>query len=344
MLSMNRTKYCFLLIVVLLAIVLISGQDPQIRVGKIEFYGYSELNIDRIRAGIPLREGEHLSPDQALAVKEKLIESIQKATGKEPTDISIICCDDKGEAEVFIGLAGKAVKKPDYNPPPRGVIKFPPQVTTLYEQMSEASKAAIQKGVIGEDDSRGYTLSKDVATRAKQLALRRYALRHEPFVHRVLESAGDAEQRQIAAEILGYARQSNRQIVALVKASRDADETVRNNAIRALGVLAKSNSRFAKEISSMSFVEMLSSGSWTDRNKAGFLLTALSDKPNPQLLRRLRARAWESLVEMARWRCQSHAYFARVLLARAAGMKEAEVQKLAQSGEIDRAIQLLQRK
>jgi hypothetical protein len=142
-----------------------------------------------------------------------------------------------------------------------------------------------------------------------------YAAQHADEIGRVLRSSADNEQRQIAAEMLGYTNQSGRQIADLVWASHDPDGGVRNNATRALVVLAKSNPKAAARIPAAGFIEMLNSGKWADRNKACELLSVLSQWRAPKLLAALRAQALESLLEMARWR-SGHAYAARMLLGR----------------------------
>ena len=55
-----------------------------------------------------------------------------------------------------------------------------------------------------------------------------------------------------------------------------------------------------KSRSAAGFIEMLSSGSWTDRNKAGFLLDVLSKGRDPKLLGRLRAEA-DRLAWLKNW-------------------------------------------
>jgi len=126
-----------------------------------------------------------------------------------------------------------------------------------------------------------------------------------------------------------------------VWASHDVDDGVRNDAIRALGVLAASGPKVAKQISHEGFIEMVSSGSWTDRNKAGFLLKELSARRDPKLLGQLRSRALDSLIEMARWRNRGHADFARILLGRIAGIEESHLQQLVDAGQVDQIIQAL---
>jgi hypothetical protein len=140
---------------------------------------------------------------------------------------------------------------------------------------------------------------------------------------------------------LGYARRSAEQIQALARASYDSDETVRNNAIRALAVLAQSNPRVAGRIPAEHFIAMLSSGSWTDRNKPGFLLDELSKRRDPKLLSQLRSRALDSLIEMARWRSRGHADFARILLGRIAGIEETHLLQLVDAGQVDQIIAAL---
>lgn len=171
-----------------------------------------------------------------------------------------------------------------------------------------------------------------------------YAARHEAVVRSVLRSSADAEQRQIAAQLLGYANQSERQIAELVRASRDPDDLVRNNATRALSVLASSSPRVAARIPAARFIELLNSGHWSDRDKAGSLLVELSEQRTPKLLAALRAQALQSLLEMARWRSPGHAYYARVLLGRMAGIEETRLQKLAlDNRQVDLIIKAVER-
>jgi len=97
----------------------------------------------------------------------------------------------------------------------------------------------------------------------------------------------------------------------------------------------------AARIPAERFIAMLSSGSWTDRNKAGFLLDELSKRRDPKLLSQLRSQAVVSLIEMARWRSRGHADFARTLLGRIAGIEETRLQQLVETGRVDQIIKAL---
>jgi hypothetical protein len=316
------------------------GQENQRRIGEIDFYGYAGIDLESVRAALPLHEGDAF-PESDSAFFDMIAgirAAITKFIGKAPTDVALVCCDAQGNQMVYIGLPGKSMGNVPYNPPPTGTARFPAQVIDLYQQTMEAWSKAVRSGSGKEDSSQGYALSTDPELRARQLATRKYAIRHERLVLLVLASSNDAEQRIVAAHILGYVRQSKRQITALVKASNDADETVRNNAIRALAVLAQSNPQVRTRIPAEPFIAKLNSGSWTDRNKAGFLLAELSKRRDPKLLSQLRSQALDSLIEMARWRSSGHAASARILLGRIAGIEEKRLQQLVDAGQVEQII------
>lgn len=302
----------------------------------IDFYGSAGLDLKSIRAAIPVREGEEFtaSGEAVFDLVKRVSEAVKKVTGRKPTDVAPVCCDARGDWMVYVGLPGTSIKSFSYNPAPEAKLSLSPEATKLYRETTEAWSSAVTKGAL-EDDSRGYALSSDPTLSAKQLAVRAYALRHERLLYRVLESSAEAEQRVAAAHFLGYARRSDAQLRALVRASRDPDDTARNNAVRALGVLIESDPDLARRVPAAGFIEMLSSGSWTDRNKAGRVLEQLSRTRGPKLLGQLRARAMDSLLEMARWRNAGHAESARLLLGRMAGIEEDRLQQLVKTEQVE---------
>ena len=339
--GMRPTLFLF---VVLLAAVTF-GQDKSRHIGEVDFYGYADLDLNKIRTALPVREGDNFpdSHDAFLDTVKGIKEAIKQVIGKPPTDVAVVCCDAQGQGMIYIGLPGSSMRVVSYNPAPKGKIRFPPQIINLYQQTMDASSKAVLSGTAKAEGGKGFALSTDPELRSKQLATREYALGHGPLARKVLASSSSAEHRSVAAHVLGYARQSREQIAALVRASHDSDESVRNDAIRALGVLAQSSPKVADRIPPSGFVAMLSSGSWTDRNKAGFLLTELTKRRPPRLLNQLRSQALDSLIEMARWRSRGHADFARILLGRIAGIEETRLQQLVDAGQVDQIINSLQR-
>ncbi len=309
------------LIVILTAAAPAFAQNESVTIRAIDFYGVDGLSLNLIRAALPLREGDQLSRDSKDKMVARLREAIKRATGREPSDVASVCCDDRGRLMMYIGLGG-SVGKTLYNPLPRGSARLPTTAIKVHREAERAWLNAIEAGVSGEDDSQGYALSTDAQTRTRQLAVHDYVARHSAIVRRVLASARDVEQRRIAAEMLGYAGRSREQIRTLIRASHDIDDGVRNNATRALVVLARSSSEASSIIPGECFVDLLNSGLWTDRNKSAELLSVLTAQRDPRLLACLREQALMSLVEMAHWSYAGHADSARLMLGRIAGIDE----------------------
>ena len=297
-------------------------QMPPARVEAIYFFGHGDRDVTKLKSALPIRVGDKFdSPIPLLEMRPKVEEALRKAAGLPVSDVSFV--SPGGEKWlIYIGVAGPSVKTFSYNATPTGNVRLPDEAIRIYREANEAFMNAMMAGRAAEDDSRGFAFSADDAElRTKQLAMHEYAIKNEAVIREVLRSSSDVEHRQAAAQLLGYADRSSGQINELVRASRDADDTVRNNATRALIVLAKSDAKTASTIPAGSFVEMLNSGEWTDRNKAGGLLGELTRSRSPQLLKTLRSVAFESLAEMARWE-SGHAQPAREILGRIAGIDE----------------------
>ena len=90
-----------------------------------------------------------------------------------------------------------------------------------------------------------------------------------------------------------------------MRAARDPDGEVRNNATRALVVLARSNRALVDLIDASTFIAMLE---------------------------KIRLEAWDSLWEMAAWRRLEHSLFARMILGRAADVDEVKLGEAAMAG------------
>jgi hypothetical protein len=202
---------------------------------------------------------------------------------------------------------------------------------------------AVMNGHGQEDDSEGYTLTNDPKTRSAELALRDYALHNEALILQVLTASSDASHRAVAAQMLGYGRQSAGQVEALVRASLDADDNVRNDAIRALEVLAGAKPDLAQKIPPEPFIRLLRSAAWSDHNKASLLLVALTKSRDPMVLKLLRTEALDSLMEMARWRNLGHAAAALSILGRIAGIDEDALNQWIEAGQVDLIIGKFQR-
>jgi hypothetical protein len=299
-----------------------AAQPASERIGIIDFYGYGTLDPAQLRAGLPFKEGDAVPSKEARQAAEV---ALVKTTGRAAAKIDRVCCLEDGRSTVFVGLAEPDAPPIHYNPEPAGEIKLPKDAHKLFAQLEKDSIAAVKKGDSREDDSEGYALMKNPEARGDQLKIRDWVRANTAIAYRVLETSRFAGERADAAEALGYAENSPAQISALVRASFDANEEVRDNAIRALEVLCNLGPEVIRRIPAARFVPMLHSLVWTDRNKASALFLILTKSRDPAVLDTLRAGALAPLREMAQWRDWGHAGFAATILARLAGIPDDQV-------------------
>jgi hypothetical protein len=319
------------------------------RVGRVSFFGQDGFDTAAIRRALPIREGDVITlgstEDEARTHTARLEQEIRAAvrgvTGREPVAVNSVCCDERGGLLVYIGLPGESIRQVRYNRAPDGNVSLPAGMVRLREEVDALQFKAIAQGRAAEDHSQGYALSSDDAElRARQLAWRDEVRLQAALVFEVLRSSADARQRAIAAMAAGYARPDGRQIDALAEASFDADEGVRNNAVRALAVLIMARPDRATQVPAARFVDLLCSSSWSDRNKGLMLLQALTAARDAALLRELRARAWTSLLQMAEWP-KGHAVSARLILGRIAGIPDAQLPELVNEEPADRLLRAI---
>jgi hypothetical protein len=299
-------------------------QTPSERIGTIDFYGYGTLDIAVLRAALPFKEGDRVPDDKKRDAAE---ESVSKAAGRE-VRISGACCLPDGRNALFIGVAEADAPKIEYNAAPAGMSTLPPEAKKILQEIHDNLFNAVKNGRGGEDDSQGYALTEDPTLHAAQLKLRAWAVDHAGVIMHVLEDSRDAQQRQYAAEALGYAERSPRQIAALVRAAFDPSDNVRNPAVRALEVLCTLGTEVTRQIPVERFLPLLHSIVWTDRNKGSILFSRMTESRDPGLLSTLRLQALTPLREMAQWKSAGHAYTSLEILGRIAGIEETRLRQL----------------
>lgn len=294
--------------------------------GSINFFGGQGLDLARVRAALTLHSGDAIAQEDAEAIIARLKAEVLSATGRPATDVAIICCDQPGRPDFYIGLAGQSYREIERGPTPSGGARLDPQAILLYKKYTSAWEDAVRQGDAGEDDSAGYALSSYEPARKVEMAMRDYALAHPREIERALADSREAEERQAAATLLGYAARSPGQLAALTAAINDADEDVRNNAMRALSVMAAATPNLPIDIAPLA--ESLYSGVWTDRNKASLLLEHLTSTRDAAKLQILCERSMGPLIDGAQWRSSSHAYPFLEILGRIGGIDEAALQKM----------------
>lgn len=349
MLSRNLfTKYVLFPIACVFLPMSLTGQDR--RIGFIGFFGQDGFDTAAIRSRLPFRigdpvflgENEQEATDLRDRWRQSVRASLKEIIGRDPTDVERVCCTSAGEVLIYIGLPGKSYRPIHYNSVPAGSVRLPASVVESDNAIEPLLMKAILEGRGAEDDSEGYALSKDPDVRTKQLEFRDEARRNERQVFKVLEGSRDADERSVAAEAVGYLPQTRQQIDALVRASFDSNDEVRNNAARALGVLLISKPELTRQVPLKPFIGLLNSGTWTDRNKGLMVANAIAKGRDPKILQQLRSQAAPALIEMAQW-YKGHAFAARFILGWIAGLDDNKIFELADQDAPDALIQAFEK-
>jgi len=297
------------------------------RIGSIDWFGVRKLSADSLRLalGVDIGDPYKLKPAE---LERRLL----AVPGVARASASYICCTPSGGLMLYLGVAeqGQQSNIMTYGDTPAGAVRLPPAVTQAAAAFDSAFALAVQRGDMAEDESQGHSLMHDPAARAVQQSFIVLAARFDHELRDVLAHSRDAGQRAMAAQVLAYAADKRTVVPALVAAARDPDDGVRNNAVRALAVIAQYGGAHPEKgirVPGAAFVSLLNSMVWTDLNKASFALFAVTGGAHPDtaVLAQVRDRALPRLIDMARWSDRSHAGSPFLVLGRAIGMPESVV-------------------
>ena len=256
--------------------------------------------------------------------------------------VEAVCCTGPGRPILYVGIEEKGSIHFDVRPTfeGSGVPILPGDITTAYRQLIEAMAGAVRTGQSAEDWSRGHSLLVDETSRGWQLRLQQLADPNLDALRQALKE-GDEEERAIAAYTIGYVTKKPAVVNDLQLAMRDPGAKVRENALRSLAaftVLARRDPDLGMQVLPTWIVEMLHSLDWTDRQQALQVLVTLTEVREPKLMQLLKERSRDTLVEMARWKHLPHALPAYVLLGRAFGMAETEIERTWAADEREKTI------
>jgi len=323
---MNRAIWCIVLAATIV-VVACSGSGESVEptpastaheIAFVDLYGLRNVSPQAVREAI----GEN--PE----VSERLVEKLQAIPGVSGGSFELVCCVE-GKNVLFVGIVEpSSPPPPPTRPRPDEETRLPPEFGQAYAEFLEALLPAVEAGRGGEDRSEGHALSEDPAMRAAQEKFIELSRDHVELLREVLASSRYDEDRAVAAHVIAYVQDKAAVLPDLLHAASDADSTVRNNAIRAIGVLAyyaENKPDILQRIDPEPFIAMLSSPEWSDRNKAIGVLLGLTKQRDPRWAERFRGDAVSSLAEMARWQSPSHAYDAFDLLGRMVGLSDEEI-------------------
>lgn len=279
------------------------------RIGLIELYGLHNVTPELVRQALGLNPGDPLPPSKA-DTEERLLDIDRVVTAR----LEAVCCSND-QAVLYVGIEERDAPHYEIRPAPGGGLALPDAVLGAYRQFEAAARPRnqLEQYFLTPNPNRIQTTFPAVLTQ------------HLEAVREVLREASDETQRAVAAYVLPYAANKAEIVDDLRQALTDNDPAVRAFAIRGLTELAiyeEANPASRIRVSPLWFVEMLQSVTWSDRTQAVLALERLSRDRDVVLLTALRGDALQSLIEMARWRTEQHAYPAFLLVGRAAGLTD----------------------
>lgn len=306
-------------------------------VGSIDFYGARKTTIAQLREALGIKVGDSLPAAVLFTVPARLAD----LPGVVSAAIDPVCCEG-GKTMLYVGIMEEGAPQLELNPPPNGASRLAPDVVATGVAFENAHERAIMRGIVSEDISEGHSLMADSTARAIQMRFIALAARDLDTLRKVLRTAADAGHRALAAQVLGYAANKQGVMEDLVHAMRDRSGDVRNNATRALALIAflgQKRPELGIRVPYEPFIDLLNSLVWTDRNKASLALMQLTESRDPALLAALKARAFDSIVDIARWTNPGHAVPGVFMLARIAGIPDVEAFSMSERGEKEKIIE-----
>jgi hypothetical protein len=327
-----------LIVPAVFVVCLAAAQAPKI--GVIEFYGLRKLSPDKLAQVLHIKAGDPLPSS-----KGEMEDRLEEVSGVVQARVEALCCD-AGNAILFIGIEERGAPHFAFRSEPNGDAVLPQQVIDTYQKFMETVQSAARREKMAEDLTQGHSLMADPEPRAQQEKFVEIARERLPLLREVVRSSSDADQRAIAAALIGYAPDKKAAAEDLQFAMQDPDEAVRANAMRAMtaiAVLAARRPELGIRISPTWFVEMLNSIVLSDRIRAATALLTLSDK-DPAPLEQIRGRALDSILEMARWKSLSYALPAFVLAGRMAGLDQKQIEAAWTKGDRETVLARLRHK
>jgi hypothetical protein len=327
------------LLVSLLSLTSLAAEDarPPETVGTLDFFGLRRVTEAEVRTALKLKEGDPFSRTTG----KSLVAELEKIPGVHKATVAPITVDGTGKLKVFIGIQEEGAIGFTLRDAPEGTQRLPDELAQIYRDFMTALGPAVRKGGGGDDHSQGHALSANPDLRKPQDAAVAHLKENASLVRDVLKSSSNADDRRAAAWLLGYAPDKKSITADLVAAARDPDGTVRNNATRALAIIAEfaaTRPALGISIEPDVFLDMLRSVTWTDRNKVSFLLDGMTKTGAAELLRTLRERAMPELIEMARWKSDGHAFPAIRILGRIAGWEDQRIFRTWREGGVEKLI------
>ena len=304
----------------------LSAQRPP--VGIVDTYGARTLTPERLRETAAIQVGDTVD-DRA---RMDAVARLRALPNVRDAYVEIVCCEN-GQSIAYLGVLEGGGPVLQFSAAPTGTARLPGNIVRDEAEFVRHLQDAVTQNQAEDSDSAGHSLMQYGPAREVQQRFAQYALGNVAVLRDVLHNSGDAQHRALAAQVIAYAVNKTAVVPDLVAALRDPDPEVRNNATRALAVMAawaEKRTDVVLRIPHAPFIAMLNSPVWSDRNKAAFVLMSLTSSRDPLMMRELRTQALPALADMVRWQAFGHAFPAALILGRVAGIPEGDIMQTFQ--------------
>jgi len=314
----------------LIGVVVCAVAAQALRIGNIDLYGLHKISREKILQATHVAPGGAIPPSRG-----DLEDEIAKVPGVVAVHVEAVCCEGAA-ADLFIGIEEQGAPHASFRSPPAGIVTLPQGLLDTYLQFLGAVQHAAVNGKGDEDMTAGHALIADPAARAFQERFIAFARENLGLLRSVLRSDSVAEERAVAATVIGYAPRKAEVVDDLQYAVDDPDSGVRANAMKsltAIAVLAQKSPALKIKISPTWFVEMLNSVVLSDRLEATKALVTVTNNGDAAALDLIRERALPAVLEMARWKTLRYALPPFLLAGRLAGLTDAQIQQSWEKGD-----------
>lgn len=297
------------------------AEDPDFPpIGLIDFHGLRSHTEAEVRKLLPFKEGDAIPSEPP----DTLSGSIARALNVPRVEPSYVCCTPDQKMIVFIGVA--ETEPPAWLATPTGSARLPDEMIRDYQEFMSIVFDLIKSGKQAPSNhSQGHYLDTHPPLRAIQDRFVAFASGESALLQQVLTESSDVTHRAVAAMIAGYLADKAVAAKVLARAASDPDSGVRNNATRALAIIAEyalAHPERKISIDARPFIDMLNSPHFTDLNKGIWALTSLTASRDPALLAELRQKARPALLDICRWKSSRHADAGCVVLRRVEGLRD----------------------
>ena len=129
----------------------VASKPEKNRIAKIDFFGYGHLDLVKLRSVLPIQPGESINGDDWSAYRSRIEAAIRSQTGKPPTDVARLCCDENGDSMIYIGVAGTSSAALQHKPAPTSEDRLPAFALKLSQETEEALSKAVLAGRTQQD-------------------------------------------------------------------------------------------------------------------------------------------------------------------------------------------------